>query len=71
MRVKIIDKLILIVIFVYMFIPKHIKRSYIAKELYPHLSQKVATAKFHNKLNEVGYCKLTKEEIKKIEEIIK
>ncbi len=54
-----------------MLIPQHIKRSFIAKMLYPHLSQKVATAKLHNKLNEIGYAKLTEAEEKKIKEIIK
>ena len=54
-----------------MQIPKHIKKSVIAKELYPHLSPRVATAKLHNKMNSVGYAKLTDDEIKRIEEIIK
>lgn len=54
-----------------MEIPKHIKKAYIAHILYPHLSAKVATAKLHNKINNIGYAKLTEEEIKNIQEIVK
>ncbi len=46
-------------------------KAWIARQLYPNLSAKSAKAKFHNKLNELCYTKLTDDEVKKIKELIK
>lgn len=52
-------------------IPEHFNKSAIARKLYPKLSDAVAAAKFHNKLN--GECRMrfSELELQKIKEIIK
>lgn len=45
--------------------------AWIARELYPNMSPKSAKAKLHNKINELCYTRLTEDEIKKIENILK
>lgn len=46
-------------------------RAWVAKQLYPDIAARSAISKLHNKLFNIGNRKLTDEEIKQIEIILK